>query len=107
MSLEGFVGDKIAKGIVALQRPLILVLMTIASIAFIAVGFYAIAEFGYPVVSGEIEMNENASLGIRLAFALLVCIPPFLLSWLSWHYARRALTQIREDRILYFEDPEE
>ena len=106
MSLEGFVGHKIAQSIVALLRPVILVLMTISTVAFFFVGFYAIVEFGYPMVSGEMEMNDNATLGIRLGFALFVCIPPFLLAWLSWHYAKKALKQIREDRILYFEESE-
>ncbi len=106
MSLESYLGHKVSQGIVAIQRPAILVLMMIASLSFVFLGFYAIVKFGHPMLTGEFEMNENATLGVRLGFALLACVPPFLLAWLSAHYAKKALRQIREDGLVYFE-PEE
>ena len=103
MSLDSYLGHKVAQGIVAIQRPAILVLMLVASLAFVFLGFYAIVKFSYPMVAGEMEMNENATLGIRLGFALFVCIPPFLLAWLSALYAKKALAQIREGGMIYSE----
>lgn len=104
MSLETRLGTKILQGVVALQRPAILVLMVIAAIAFVFLGFYAIVKFGVPVLTGGIEMNDNATLGVRLGFALAACVPPFLLAWLCSYYAKKALRQIREDGVVYNED---
>ena len=94
MSLESRLGTRILQGVVAFQRPAILVLMVIAALAFVFLGFYAIVKFGYPVLTGGIEMNENATLLIRIGLALLICVPPFLPAWLSWHYAKKARRQI-------------
>ncbi len=106
MSLESRLGTKILQGFVAYQRPAIFFLMVIATLAFVFLGFYAIVKFSYPVLTGGIEMNENATFGIRLGFALAACVPPFLLAWLSWHYAKKARRQIRESGMVYTEGSE-
>ena len=106
MAIENIVGNKIARGIVALQRPVILVVMSICALAFLFLGFYAIVAFGYPMATGEAEAAGTATLGVRLWLALLACITPFLLAKLSWRYAKKALEQIREDGVIYSEPPE-
>ena len=92
MLSDSYIGTKIAKGVVAVQRPAILILMSVCTVAFVGLGFYAIYAFGYPVVSGEM--------------AIFVCVPPFLVAWLSTYYAKKALRQIREDGAIYSEESE-
>ncbi len=109
MSLEGFVGHKIAQGIVALQRPVILVLMTIATVAFTVLGCYSILKIGQLVFTTEWALEADAPwwvVPVAVVLLLGAILVPFLLARISWRYARKALQQIREDRILYFEDPE-
>lgn len=106
MLSDSYIGTKIAKGVVAVQRPAILILMSVCTVAFVGLGFYAIYAFGYPVVSGEMAMNENATIWIRIGFAIFVCVPPFLVAWLSTYYAKKALRQIREDGAIYSEESE-
>ncbi len=106
MSIEGSIGTKILQGIVALQRPVIFGVMAIATLAFVFLGFYAIVSFGYPMVTGEAEAAGTATLGVRLGLALLICISPFLIARLSWHYAKKALSQIREQGAIYSEGSE-
>ena len=100
---DAYIGTKIMQGLVAIQRPVILVVMGISTLAFVLLGFYAIVAFGYPMVTGEAEAAGTATLGVRIGLALLVCISPFLIAKLSWHYAKKALKQIREGGVLYSE----
>ena len=109
MSLEGFIGNVLAKGFVAIQRPVILVLMTIATAAFTFVGVYAILKIGQMILTTELTLEADAPwwvIPVAVVLLLATILVPFLLARISWRYAGKALKQIREDGMIYSEDPE-
>ncbi len=106
MSLEGFIGNVLAKGFVAIQRPVILVLMTIATAAFTFLGFYAILKIGQFLLTTEFTLKADApwwAIPVAAFLLLAAILVPFLLARISWRYAGKALRQIREDGMIYSE----
>ncbi len=107
MSLEGFIGNVLARGFVAIQRPLILVLMTMATAAFTFLGFYAILKIGQLLLTAEWTLKADApwwAIPVAVVLLLGAILVPFLLARISWRYAGKALRQIREDGMIYSED---
>ena len=109
MSLEGFVGHKVAKGIVAIQRPVILVLMTIAAAAFTVLGFYAIVKITQLIIEGDWALKADSPwwvIPVAVVLLLAAILVPFLLARISARYAGKALKQIRENGMIYTESSE-
>ncbi len=109
MSLEGFIGNVLAKGFVAIQRPVILVLMTIATAAFTFLGVYAVLKIGQMILTNEFSLQADTpwwAIPVGVVLLLATILVPFLLARISWRYAGKALKQIREDGMIYLEDSE-
>ncbi len=109
MSLEGFIGNVLAKGFVAIQRPVILVLMTIATAAFTFLGVYAILKIGQMILTTGLVLKADApwwAAPVMVVLVVATILVPFLLARISWRYAGKALKQIREDGMIYSENSE-
>ena len=101
MIFDGFIGHKILQAVVASQRPVILALMGMACPAFIVIGVLGIAKFGYPTLNGDFGLKDDANLVLLYGFVSLICISPFLLSWVCARYTKKAWAEIRERGAVY------
>jgi len=101
MILESFIGYKVLQAVVASQRPVILVLMGVACPAFIVIGVWSIVKFGYPMLNGDFGLKDDPNLVLLYGFVSLVCIPPFLLSWVCARYTKKAWAEIKESGAIY------
>lgn len=98
---EKQLGHYLSLGFVIIQRPFVLFTMGAASVAFFVLGIWAIVKMIMLAISGEASLQEDANPLIAIGLVLVIGVVPFLLSWVSVKYARKALTQIREDGWLY------
>ncbi len=89
------------RAITGFQRPIIFVLMIIACPAMLFLGLWACYGLGFPLLTGEFPMKDNANPYLLYGMVLLICLGPFLLSWVSFRIARKALMQIKSQGLIY------
>lgn len=89
------------KVVTGLQRPIIFVLMLIACPSMFFLGIWACYGLAYPMFTGEMPVKEEANIYLVYGLVMLICVAPFLLSWVSYRLAKKAFNQIKHQGLVY------